>query len=363
MTLRRIGAVGLSLALLGCSNDASSKALVDGVAPAPAVEVKPTTLLARADEPKVEKDPIKAAAAFKKGMDAANSNKLDEAIKCLDEALKFDPDNKQFALMYGLMTQFQANQLKDEKAKYAMFRRSAEVARKLKVGDKPLGGQEQALLSGALYNEACAYALEKQPDKAMASLIEAVDNGFDDMDQMKGDKDLDSIKSRPEFAKLSKKIDDVRSAHVRKEMKDFKPFPFSFELPDLEGKSVKLADFKGKVTIVDVWGTWCPPCKMEIPHFVALKDKYKDLAIVGINYEHVAKDKVNDTIASFVKENKINYPCVIGDDKTQEKIPNLEGFPTTLFLDREGKVRYKHVGYAPMAQLEEIVKTLLADKP
>jgi thiol-disulfide isomerase/thioredoxin len=363
MTLRRIGAAGLALALLGCSNDATSKALVDDLATAPAVEVKPTSLLARADEPKVEKDPVKAAAAFKKGMDAANAGRLEDGIKNLDEALKFDPDNKQFALMYGLMTQYQANRTKDEKAKYAMFRRSAEVARKLKDGDKPLGAQEQGLLSQALYNEACAYALEKQPDKAMASLVEAIDSGFEDVDTMSGDKDLDSIRSRPEFAKLSQKIADARSNKVRKEMKDFKPFPFSFELPDLEGKPVKLADFKGKVTIVDVWGTWCPPCKMEIPHFVALKDKYKDLAIVGINYEHVAKDKVKDTIASFVKENKINYPCVIGDDKTQEKIPDLEGFPTTLFLDREGKVRYKHVGYAPMAQLEEIVKTLLADKP
>jgi hypothetical protein len=64
----------------------------------------------------------------------------------------------------------------------------------------------------------------------------------------------------------------------------------------------------------------------------------------------------------FVKENKIPYPCVIGDDKTQEQIPDFEGFPTTLFLDRAGKVRLKVVGYHSMADLDAIVSMLLDEK-
>ena len=59
----------------------------------------------------------------------------------------------------------------------------------------------------------------------------------------------------------------------------------------------------------------------------------------------------------------MTYPLVIGNDRVEEKIPDFSGYPTTLFLDREGKVRYKHVGYAPYEVIEYVVKTLLDEKP
>jgi thiol-disulfide isomerase/thioredoxin len=70
--------------------------------------------------------------------------------------------------------------------------------------------------------------------------------------------------------------------------------------------------------IVDVWGHGVPPCCKEIPLFIDLYKKYQDkgLEIVGINYGRVSKEDVKDTIKTFVKKNKIPYPCVIGDDKT-----------------------------------------------
>ena len=57
----------------------------------------------------------------------------------------------------------------------------------------------------------------------------------------------------------------------------------------------------------------------------------------------------------------MNYPWVLNDDKTEEKIPDLQGYPTTLFLDRTGRVRLKLGGYTPMARLDAIVATLLAE--
>ena len=141
-------------------------------------------------------------------------------------------------------------------------------------------------------------------------------------------------------------------------------FDFSFALPDLEGNTVSLANFKGKVVIVDVWGTWCPPCRMEIPHFVELQKKYRDagLEIVGINYERVPADQWRDTIKKFVEENGVTYTCVIGDAATQQSIPNFNAYPTTLFVDRAGKVRQTLVGAHELSVLEGIVGPLLAER-
>ncbi len=88
----------------------------------------------------------------------------------------------------------------------------------------------------------------------------------------------------------------------------------------------------------------------------------KGLEIVGINCnEQGTRDEVKKTIKDFAKENKIPYKCVLNDEKTEEKIPGFQGYPTTLFLDRSGKVRMMLVGYTPKAKLEAIVTTLLAD--
>ena len=116
--------------------------------------------------------------------------------------------------------------------------------------------------------------------------------------------------------------------------------------------------------IVDVWGTWCPPCREEIPSFIALYKRFHDkgLEIVGLNYERVEPKDVKKTIQSYLEANKVPYPCLIGDEPTQEQIPDFQGFPTTLFLDRAGKVRLKVVGLHSPAYLEAIVATLLEEK-
>lgn len=143
-------------------------------------------------------------------------------------------------------------------------------------------------------------------------------------------------------------------------------FPFDFSLPDLDGKTVSSKDFAGKLLIVDFWGTWCPPCRMEVPHFVALHEKYnaRGLEIVGINYERGqdAAAKVA-LIRKFADSERIPYSCLIGDEVTQDKVPNLDGFPTTLIIDRTGKVRAKLEGYHDLETLDAIVSLLLDDTP
>src|SRR5436190_6816113 len=76
-------------------------------------------------------------------------------------------------------------------------------------------------------------------------------------------------------------------------LKTTSPFPFDFDLEDVAGNRVSKSDLAGKVLIVDIWGTWCPPCRMEIPHFVALNRKYNNqgLAIVGLIRERTRNKK------------------------------------------------------------------------
>jgi len=138
-------------------------------------------------------------------------------------------------------------------------------------------------------------------------------------------------------------------------------FPFEFSLVDVNGQPVSSESLKGKVVIVDFWGTWCPPCRKEIPHFVALHQKYnKDgLEIVGLNYERTTPDKAVALVQGYIKESQIPYQCALIDRDVLDLVPDLEGFPTTLFLDREGRVRIREVGYHPFEELEERVKSLL----
>lgn len=142
-------------------------------------------------------------------------------------------------------------------------------------------------------------------------------------------------------------------------------YDFDFSLPSTEGNTVSKADFVGRVLIVDIWATWCPPCRAEVPHFVELQEKYEDqgLSIVGINYEgeELSDEEAIAAIAEFTAEVPVNYPLLLGDEATQEQVPEFSGYPTTLFIDRSGKVRMTVLGARPKEELEAIVKILLKE--
>src|SRR5262245_41943398 len=83
-----------------------------------------------------------------------------------------------------------------------------------------------------------------------------------------------------------------------------------WELKDVDGKSVKLSDFKGKVVILDFWATWCLPCRMEIPGFVDLQKKYADQGLVVIG---VSLDDGHEVVKSFMNRQGVNYSVVLGN--------------------------------------------------
>ncbi|HEY2249988.1 MAG TPA: TlpA disulfide reductase family protein [Planctomycetaceae bacterium] len=142
------------------------------------------------------------------------------------------------------------------------------------------------------------------------------------------------------------------------------PFSFDFDVEDVVGNRISKADLAGKVLIVDLWGTWCGPCRKEVPHFVALNKKYRDrgLAIVGLNSEQIPDmAEAAEQVRKFCKSAGVNYPCAVVGEEFLAQIPDLQGFPTTLFIDRTGQVRLRVVGYHDMAFLQAAVEALLQE--
>jgi thiol-disulfide isomerase/thioredoxin len=128
-----------------------------------------------------------------------------------------------------------------------------------------------------------------------------------------------------------------------------------FTLKDLVGKDVKLADYKGKVLIVDFWATWCGPCKIEVPGFVEIQTNYKDkdFAILGI--------AVDDTVANlknFAEQYKMNYPVLVAHDEVERAWGPIWGLPTTFTVSRDGTICKKHTGLATREQFEREVTSL-----
>jgi thiol-disulfide isomerase/thioredoxin len=130
-----------------------------------------------------------------------------------------------------------------------------------------------------------------------------------------------------------------------------------FTLTLLDGKKLTLNDLKGKAVIIDVWDTWCPPCKAEIPHFIALYDEYKDkgLVIIGLAGGRDGKDAVE----KFIVDYGINYLNAIFDPQFNQAYGPINSIPTTFVLDKKGNVYKKYVGYKDKAVFEADIKEIL----
>lgn len=129
------------------------------------------------------------------------------------------------------------------------------------------------------------------------------------------------------------------------------------EFTDLEGRTRRLDEWRGKVVLCNFWATWCPPCRQEIPMLIVLSKEMapKGVEIVGIAIDSAAK------VAEFAKEYKVSYPLLIagpnGIDLMRAAGNRVGGLPYTAFLDRRGKIAYRKLG----ALKEVEVRGRLAD--
>jgi peroxiredoxin len=132
-----------------------------------------------------------------------------------------------------------------------------------------------------------------------------------------------------------------------------------FALKDIEGRTVRLADFQGKVVMVNFWATWCPPCRMEIPDFVSLQRDLgsKGLQIIGVSLDDEGAAKVRP----FAEQNGINYTMLVNGQDVASRYGGIQGIPTTFLLDRQGRIVERREGVVSPAHWRQAIDDLLQE--
>jgi cytochrome c biogenesis protein CcmG/thiol:disulfide interchange protein DsbE len=127
-----------------------------------------------------------------------------------------------------------------------------------------------------------------------------------------------------------------------------------FSVKNLQGQTVSLADYRGKVLVLNFWATWCPPCRAEIPDFIesykSLKDK--GLEILGFSVDSFPPER----LAEWTGKAGINYPVALATREVLEAYQPGDFIPATILIDGKGRIRYRHVGVMDKETLAQLFK-------
>jgi thiol-disulfide isomerase/thioredoxin len=125
---------------------------------------------------------------------------------------------------------------------------------------------------------------------------------------------------------------------------------------DLLGRPVNKDNWAGKVVLVNFWATWCPPCRVEIPELIALKNEYKDrLEIVGISED----DDPPVEVLKFTRMKGMTYPVVMATSELVQAYGGVPALPTSFLIDTQGRVVQKHSGLYPIEAYDFEIRSLL----
>jgi thiol-disulfide isomerase/thioredoxin len=134
-----------------------------------------------------------------------------------------------------------------------------------------------------------------------------------------------------------------------------------FALKDLDGNVVRLADLRGSVVIVDFWATWCPPCRLSLPHLQAISDEYgaRGVKVVAIAMD----DQGASVVRPYLAKNNLTFTVVLPDAQVDQAFGGVRGLPTTFIIGPDGKIFKKLVGFDPASTPQILLEAIKALKP
>lgn len=128
-----------------------------------------------------------------------------------------------------------------------------------------------------------------------------------------------------------------------------------FRLTTMNGAGFRLSDYEGQVVVLNIWATWCMPCRKEIPAFMELQDELRD---DGVQFLGVSIDEEGwHAVRPFAEEYNINYPLVVDDGIIQQKYGPFQGIPTTFIINKKREIEY----VAPGAVAKETLRPILQE--
>jgi thiol-disulfide isomerase/thioredoxin len=128
-------------------------------------------------------------------------------------------------------------------------------------------------------------------------------------------------------------------------------------LKDLQGRSIKLSDYRGKIVLINFWATWCVPCRTEIPELIKMQRQYRNqgLRLVGVTYPPQTPAQVR----RFIRKTRVNYPIVLGTESTKSLFDDSEVLPISVVVDSQGNIRDVIKGVLYPEEFEQKIKPLL----
>ncbi len=303
---------------------------------------------------------------------AAEKGDLARASKILDRILAIEPVNREALYGRASVAISQAKTAATPSEKLAEFDRADSICKSLRRAYEKMTKRELDLYS-LLFSELLTATVENgRLDRAVEVIKESTEVGFEPFDAIEREPKLAKLREYPAYRSMVAGVRAEALARAReavdKLFKNAPKYDFAFNTRDLDDKPLSLDQFRGKVLLVDLWGTWCKPCLETIPGLIQLRQKYADRGfdVIGFDYEQNEQDpeKAAPAVKAFVKKSAIPYRIAMLTEELQARIPNLEGFPTSILIDRNGKVRLQLTGGGPgaVSTLDSAVQVLL-DEP